>query len=83
MESIYIYWVILEMIYLIICFFIKRNKNYKCNYEILWPLANIAYLAGERGASAKQISYFSGAVLILVVVYFFALDLYKQLKNKN
>ena len=83
MDGLYIYWLVIDLIYLIICFMIKKNKKYYCNYEILWPLFNIAYLAGQNDASAKQISYYAGSISLLIFLYFIALEIYKGLKDNK
>jgi len=43
----------------------------------------IVYLVSGSDASTKQISLFSGFVLIFLAIYLFVLDIYKQLKNNE
>ena len=83
MDGRYIYWLIADLFYLIICFFIRKDKKYYCNNEVILSLLHIAYLAGQNNASAEQISYYAGSVLILIVLYFNALEIYKRLKENK
>lgn len=81
MDGRYIYWLVIDLIYLIICFLIKKNKKFYCNFEIGWLLFNIVYLSGGTNSSSEQISYYAGCLSILIVLYMLALNTYKVAKE--